>query len=498
VALDLEREKDPEILRQAALLLEAENRRLLSRVATLTKQLLAAQGKDASELQLELERLQQQLDRANRSLFGRSSEKRSKDEATPADPRPKTGHGPRPQELPLLTTEHTLDAADMVCTSCGGELRAMDGQTEESEEIDLLERRYVRRRHVRKKYSCRCGACIETAPGPKKLFARARYSIAFTIAVAVAKYLDHMPLERQVRAMARDGLVVDSQTLYDQIDALARLLQPLYARLGAQQRGQPVVFADETPWPVYGKGEKAQGTKWHAWTLASPLGVYYEIHDSRSAEAAKSLLGDYAGIVVTDGYAVYEKLQRESEMLRLAQCWAHVRRRFVDCESTHPKASGEILSMIGELYAVERAVPGGREGDDERRRRRASESRAILTRIQRWCIEVDCTPGSTLAAAIRYMSERWSRLTLFLEHPDVPLDNNAAERALRGPVVGRKNHYGSRSRRGSEVAAILYSLLESAKLVGLDPAKYLEDAVHAALDGRTIPLPSEVADAAAA
>jgi transposase len=499
VAVDLHNEKDPEVLRQAALLLEAENRRLTARVVELAQQLAVAQGKDRVALQLELQRLQVELAKKNQMLFGKSSERRlGDDETAPASDAaakpPRRGHGPRAQlDLRIIVEEHVLDDADRACTSCGGTLEEMAGQAEEAEEIDVIEREFVIRKHVRKKYRCRCGACIETAPGPKRLIRGGRYSVAFAIAVAISKYADHLPLERQVRIMAREGLKVDSQTLYDQIEALARPLWKPYDRLGAELLDEPVIFVDETPWPVMGRPD---ADRWHAWTLANPKGVYYEIHDSRGMKAGKSLLAGYKGIAVTDGYAVYDGLAAKMTGLRLAQCWAHIRRAFVDCETGFPKETEQILALIRELYAIDERAPAGPEGNDERLRLRQSESREVLTRIQKWCVDVHCTPGSRLAKAIAYMAARWTKATLFLADPRVPLDNNAVERAIRGVVVGRKNHYGSRSRRGTEVAAVFYSLIESAKLAGVDPAKYLRAAAAAALDDREPPLPGEFAAAA--
>ncbi|MEZ4261979.1 MAG: transposase [Polyangiaceae bacterium] len=168
--------------------------------------------------------------------------------------------------------------------------------------------------------------------------------------------------------------------------------------------------------------------------------------------------------------------------LRVAQCWAHIRRKFVDCESAFPEETEQILSLTRELYEIEDRTPRDPDGDIARAQLRTTESRCVLARIQAWCVGVKCTPGSALAKAIDYMSRRWSRATRFLDDPAIPLDNNAAERALRGVVVGRKNHYGSRSRRGTEVAAVLYSLIESAKLADVDPAHCLERAARHALD----------------
>jgi transposase len=480
VSIDLEREKDPELLRQAAILLEAENRRLVARVTELTRALLAAQGNDRVALQLEIESLQAQLEKKNRMLFGQSSERRPGEDGEPKPRAPQTGHGPREQkELRLVVEEHTLTEAERTCIMCTGTLEAMGDETEETEEVDVIAREFVMKKHVRRKYRCRCGECIETAPAPPRLVPGGRYSTAFAIAVAVSKYADHLPLERQVRIMRREGLIVESQTLYDQIEALARLLWPAYDRIGAELLEEPVIFADETPWPLLGKD--VASAKWHAWVMASPKGAYYEIHDTRGLEAGKSLLGGYKGIGVTDGYGVYDALEKRIKGLRLAQCWAHIRRKFVDCESGFPKETEQILALIAELYAIEDRAPPGPEGDSVRQQLRTTESRCVLARIQAWCVDVACTPGSGLAGAIEYMSRRWSKAILFLEHAAVPLDNNGAERALRGIVLGRKNHYGSKSRRGTEVAAVFYTLIESAKLANVEPAAYLLAATNAAL-----------------
>lgn len=491
--VDLEREQDTEILRRAARLLEAENRRLVARVMELTTALLEAQGKDRAALQLEIESLQAELEKKNRMLFGKSSERRGGAESEARPKTPQRGHGPREQkELRAVVEEHVLDEADRSCRACGGSLEEM-GQAEESEEIDVIAREFVVKKHVRKKYRCRCGACIETAPMPPRLVPGGRYSLGFAIAVAISKYADHLPLERQVRIMKREGLEVDSYTLYEQIERLARVLWPAYDRLGAELLDEPVLFVDETPWPLLGKGEKS--AKWYAWMMASEKAAYFEIHDTRGLDAGKSLLAGFKGCAVTDGYAVYDGLEKRWPHLRIAQCWSHIRRNFVDCENAFPKETEQILALIQELYAIEDRAPNGRDGDAQRLQLRTTESRCVLARIQAWCLEVTCTPGSTLAKAIEYMSNRWSKAVLFVDDPRLPLDNNAAERALRGLVLGRKNHYGSKSRRGTEVAAVFYTLIESAKLAGVEPAAYLTGAARVALDGGEPPLPHEVARA---
>jgi transposase len=200
-------------------------------------------------------------------------------------------------------------------------------------------------------------------------------------------------------------------------------------------------------------------------------------------------------VVVADGYAVYESLAKQSGAFVVAHCWSHARRAFLDVEENFPQV-GEVLGLIGELYAIERLCTTGPPGDELRRRLRNEKSRDIVRRIQQWAIEQRALPQSGLGKAIAYLGAMWNGLVRFLDDPGIPLDNNATERAMRGPVVGRKNHYGSRSRRGTEVAALFYSLLESAKLCGIDPKAYLRTAVIAALEGKDVPLPHEMAVAA--
>jgi len=256
VSFDVARETDVSVLRQAVKLLESENQRLVARVSELTRQLARAQGKDEiCALQLELAKLEAQLDKRNQMLFGSSSEKRgkskkrkrSRDEG-PAPEHRHVGGGRREQpELPLEVVQYELDEADRACKACGGALEEWPDKLEESEEIDCVVRRFVLKKHQRKVYRCRCGGCIETAPAPLKLHPGARYSIDFAIEVVIGKYRDHQPLERQVRAMKHDGLVVDSQTLFDQCARLAGLLEPAYDGIGARLRSLGVLGGDETP-----------------------------------------------------------------------------------------------------------------------------------------------------------------------------------------------------------------------------------------------------------
>src|SRR5207253_1311526 len=159
------------------------------------------------------------------------------------------------------------------------------------------------------KYRCRCGGCVVTAPGPAKLVPGGRYSVAFAVTVAVAKYLDHLPLARQVRQMARAGLIVDTQTLWDQLLALSHHLTPTYEALLADVLTAPVLGADETTWQMM---EPGRSKTWWVWALCRPDAVVYRLLGTRLADGGATVLGDYRGIVLCDGYAAYRALAKRS------------------------------------------------------------------------------------------------------------------------------------------------------------------------------------------
>ena len=481
---------DLETLRRAASLLDAENRKLIDQVLALKREVSELKGKSPYQLALEIEDLRHQLQMRNQMLFGEKSEKRPRGREVDAGDKTKSGHGPKSQPLlPEIAVVHELDVADAVCSSCGGTLTEWEGHTEDSDEIESIQRCFAILKHKRKKYRCKCGGCIETAPGPKKLIAGGRYAVSVAVAIVVDKYADHLPLERQVKIMARQGLAIESQTLWDQIDALAKQLQPVYERLHTHLLKKDVLGADETTWQLLGHRGKAS-KRWYAWALCADDAVLYRLDESRSAEAARKVIRDFKGTLVCDGYTAYQALKKQGASFRIAHCWAHVRRKFIEAEDSASAPCTQVLDLIGKLYEIERGLTGPPE---VRLAARNEKSRPIVQQIHQWALSTPSLPQSPLGKAIGYLSSLWPGLQVFLDDASVTLDNNGVERALRGVVVGRKNHYGSRSERGTEVAALFYSLVESAKLCGLDPDHYLKAAAQAALDGAIIPLPHELA-----
>lgn len=508
--VDVDREQDIEIVRQVAKLALKENMRLLEKNKALLEQFAALKGEEQPVLQEELLHLKDLLRLRERALFDPKSERRPKADrgSQPESKEPRSGHGPRQQPLLQVVEEihEDLPPDDQKCSLCGGELVPMGEQFEESEEITRVERRFVVVKHKRRKFRCACNGCVKTAEGPLKLQEGGRYSLEFAVGVATDKYCDHLPLDRQVRILRREGLRIESQTLWDQLNVLAKILLPIYLAIGLAILKSPILFADETRWRLLRRRD-ADPKSWYAWGIASWDLAFYKIQNSRSAEAAAELLGGYDGIVMADGYGAYETLARDGPQAtldgskpithyRLVNCWAHVRRKFVEAETNFPEPCGWILDRIGKLYEIERLVPfpGDAEGLALRARLRRERSKEIVAEIREWAKRTPRLPQSGLGQAIAYMTERWAGLTAFLEDPRVPLDNNHAERELRGLVVGRKNHYGSRSKRGTEVAALFYTLIESAKLAGVEPKAYLLAAAKAALkDPGKVLLPSDYA-----
>lgn len=504
----LAREEDPEILRKAVALLERHNVALTKKLSGLANELMRAQAELAAlkgesfDKQLRITALEQHIAKLTKQIFGPSSERREteaegagesedpKGGEKPKGKEKRTGHGPKAQpKLPTIEVEHDLDEADKVCPKCGDELHPMNGQYEEHDEIDVVPMRFVIKRHRRKKYGCSCGGHIETAPGPDKLCPGGRYSINFAIYVVVSKYGDHLPLERQVRMMVRDGLDVTSQTLWDQIEQLTWLVEAVMPRLLAYVLSHSVVGADETTWKLM--GAKAPHHKsWFVWVLRVETAVFYALRDARSAKVAEGLLATFQGVLMCDGYEAYATLASKHSRVVLAHCWVHVRREFLEIEKSFPVCR-QVLDLIGKLYEIERRCT--KEGLD-RRALRDTESREIVEKIVGWFFVTlpTCLPESGLRKALGYMVNMWTGLVLFLDDPAIPLDNNGTERAARSPVLGRKNHYGSRSLRGTEVAATLYSLVETSKLNDLDPRFYLRVAARAGLRHETVPLPHEV------
>lgn len=481
--LDIAREGNIEVLRQACHAYDASVRELAKKVHQLSIELARLQGLDVSQVKLDLP----EIVVTSAPLAEPAPETTTLPPSGSSEPafRSQRGHGPRRQSrLPIEDLFYVFDPAPE-CAVCGGDMEAMAGQYESSEEVTVVEVHYKLLTHHRQKYRCRCNANVLTVPGPEKLIPGGRYSVEFAAHSATAKFADHIPLERQVRMMARQGLEITSQTLWDQQAALASWLEPTWQEIWRLLLAEDVLHVDETGWKMMaGRGETGSQS-WTLFGLTTAELSAYHLMSSKSTVAARKILSGFSGTLVVDGYAVYPLVAAlEEGPIRIAHCWAHADRKLEDAKDP-PAAIAEVRGLIAKLYEVERKVEGPFPGDElaqrERLLLRVEESAAIIAQIRDFAFAQGGLHRSTFGKALRYVLKHWAGLTVFLDDPKVPLSNNAAERALRGPVVGRKNFFGNRSKRGAKVAAILYTLVETAKLQGVDPAAYLANAAKAAI-----------------
>jgi transposase len=456
---------------------------------------------DASD---EIAALKLEIAKMRRQAFGRSSEKTAQaiaqlelaldaltadraEAGAPAEPRRpsdgseaekrKPARKPLPAHLPRETVVHE---AACTCPACGGPLSKLG---EDVTEVLEVEKRFKVIAHVRPKMSCRKCEAITQAELPSQPIARGIAGPGLLAHVMVSKYCDHLPLYRQSEIFARDGIDLDRSTLAGWVGQTAALLRPLIDALAKNLTGSSVLFGDDTPVPVLdpGRGKTKEGRLWayvreerpFAGT-APPAAIYFYSPD-RKGERPEAHLKSFTGLLHADGYAGFNRLF-ETGRIQEAACWAHVRRKFFDvAEAMDSPIATEALARIGELYVIEETING--KPAQEREARRQAEAVPLIQALKLWAEETlpKLSGKSDLAKAFRYMLSRWESLVRYLADGRLAIDNNPAERAMRGVALGRKNYLFAGSDKGGERAAAFYSLIETAKLNGLNPELYLRD-----------------------
>ena len=503
---------------------------LMAQLRSATRRLAHSTNKpEQLALKLEMKAIQRRLNDLNRDKFGASSEKRGKGAARgkQASKKTQSGHGPTAQpKLPREEQLHLLDKADQVCPTCtpAATLTPWGDKSSDSEEVTIVERTFKIKVHKRQVYRCDGCGHIEEALGPKRLIDGGRYSPEFAIAVAVDKFRDHIPAERQARRMGEMGLQVRSQTLWNQLERLYVLLLPNYLALQTRILQSELIYADETHWKMIKKG----GSKrWWVWLMSDERRSFFMLAPSRGQAAARQMFLGYDGFVMADRYSVYKALEKERTRrggrqlilkvdgqpdvslptpdYELAACWMHGRRGFIKAEQNGEQDAGEALDIIAALYAVEsRARERVAKFRDRKERQtalfevrkelRATESAPLIAKLRDYLDRVRTVPSLQLEKAVLWLNNGWTELTRFLHEPQIPLDNGLAERQIRGVVLGRKNYAGCRSEAGTQVAALFYSLVETCILEGVDVRKYLLAATMRALEDReSVFLPEDFA-----
>lgn len=461
-------------------------------------------------LKLMVDKLKLQLLRRVRSEFGTSSEQLDAQinliditavQAQPAAAAPaKTApanapeidrslpaHLPREAQVhrPVATATHHDTAGQRCgCTACGGRLRQI-GQ-DVSEQLEYVPSHFKVIRHVRPKLACVTCQAIFQAAAPSRPIARGIAGPGLIAHVMVSKYCDHISLYRQSGIYARDGVEIDRSTMACWVDRGDQLLDPLVAALGRYTLAAAKVHADDTPVPVLspGLGKTKTGRLWVYVRDDRPAGskdapaAWYQYSPDRKGEHPQKHLKKFRGILQADAYGGWFKLY-DSGTVTEAACWAHARRPWWDLYLSAGKAedslAAQALRRIAALYAVEKEIRG--QPPEIRRAHRQARAGPLLDELHAWLSSMvgRVSAKSELAQAIGYSLVRWQALTRYRDDGRIEMDNNAAERALRGVALGRGNYLFMGSDAGGERAAAIYSLVETAKLNGLDPEGYLRE-----------------------
>jgi len=447
----------------------------------------------------EIEHLKLQIAKLRRMQFGRKSEKldhqieqlelqledlqaddaEAEREMPAADqaPRKRAARKPLPEHLPR--DERRYLPPDEACPSCGGKLHQLGEDV--AEQLEFVPASFRVIRHVRPKLACGCCDAIVQAPAPSRPIARGIAGPGLLAHVLVAKFADHLPLYRQSVIYAREGVELDRALLASWVGAASALLRPLVDAIRKHVLAGTKLHADDTPVPVLapGNGKTKTGRLWTYVRDDRPAGdntppaVWFAYSPDRKGIHPQSHLAQFKGVLQADAYAGFNALYENGD-IHEAACWAHARRKFYDLHAARPSPlTTEALRRIAELYRIEAEIRG--KPPDQRKSVRQTEACPLLDDLERWLrtsLE-KLSRKSDTAAAILYALNLWPALTRYCDNGAIEIDNSAAERALRGIAIGRRNYLFAGADSGGERAAAIYSLIGTAKLGGVDPEAWL-------------------------
>jgi transposase len=488
-------------------------------VETLKAMVLAAQVKaqnaeaEAHTLALEIEKMKFEIKRLRHERYGQSSERSplleqlvlglaeleetASESETAAQmtaaaaarekvvvqafERKRPARRPLPEHLPR---ERVVVPAPQACSCCGGTNLRKIGE-DVTETLEVIPRQWKVIQRVREKFSCRACEKISQPPAPSHPIARGRAGPHLLAQVLFGKYGMHLPLNRQSAAYAREGIDLDVSTLADWVGAAAATLMPLVDAIRAHVFAAERIHADDTPVPVLAKGKTRTARLWtyvredRPFAGPDPPAALFFYSRDRSGVHPEEHLVSYAGLMQADAYAGFKRLYQASRKpgpIVEAACWAHARRKFFElARIAKAPIALEAIERIDALFAVEREINGATP--ERRRAVRDERSRALMVELESWLRRqrVRLSPKSESARAIDYSLNRWPALTRFLNDGRLCMSNNAAEREIRAIAVGRHNWTFAGSDEGARRAAAIYTLINTAKLNGVDPQAWLAD-----------------------
>jgi len=448
-----------------------------------------------AELERENERLRGENKKLQAQLFGRKSEKQTtsdrsnhlegEKETSSKRPRGQQANRPGPKRrdyshLPAVDELVELPPDQCVCPKCGDPLSPSDAEESELVEIEVRAyRRKIRRRRYRR--TCTCQGCPRTftAPAPAKLIPKGRLGVSVWVELFIDKYFSHRPTERLLAQWTLSDFDLAAGTVTDGLRRLEPLFQPVYEALLARNAQSAYAQADETHWLVFIEQEGKQGHCWWLWVFVGPDTVAYRLDAHRSHDVPEGHFAASASLVLmVDRYSAYKAMaQVKAGLILLAFCWAHVRRDFVGVGKAWEELKAWALAWllrIRLLYRCQRqrlAEPAGSErfltADAELRHHIAAMETQTTAELADPSLRQPCRK------VLESLQTHWTGLTRFVDDLRIPMDNNAAERKVRGPAVGRKNYYGSGALWSGRLAAMLFSLFATLALWNLNPRRWL-------------------------
>jgi len=472
-----------------------------------------------SAASLEIQRLKLLLAKARREQFGQTSERSKRlldqlelqltelEEAVAEDEvaaeveateagtvvaehiRQKPARRPLPAHLPR---QRVVIPAPTSCPCCGGNRLSKVGEVV-TETLDVVPRRWFVKQTVREKFSCRDCERISEPPAPFHVIPRGRIGASLLAMILFEKYGQHQPLNRQSERYAREGVDLDLSTLADLIGTAAAVLAPLHELIRQHVLGAERLHGDDTPVPVLAKGKTITGRLWAYVRDDRPFGqgepaVLFHYSPNRRGEHPEQHLAGYAGILQADAYAGFGSLYKPARpggAVTEALCWAHARRGFFELADLARARKGppspmalEAVRQIDAIFAHERGING--RPAEERLAYRRTHIAPLVTELEAWmrAERPRLSRHAEVAQAMDYMLKRWPAFTRFLDDGRICLSNNAAERALRGIALGRKAWLFCGSDRGGRRAAVMYTLIGTAKLNDIDPQAWLADVLE--------------------
>jgi len=392
----------------------------------------------------------------------------------------RNSHGRRKpaKELPRRRQVHDVPMEQRYCKCCNQEL-AVIGE-EVSEQYDYSPASIVVIEHVRLKRACKkCSENVVIAPKPATPIERGLAAPGMLAYVATSKFADHLPLYRLESIFKRDGAQIVRSTMCDWLAATAQLLSPLYMLMKAEVLRSQIIWTDDTPVKMQDRSHDKNIREARVWVyIGDRLHSFtvFDFTESRKRDGPKTFLDEFVGFLQADAFAGYDCIYAGGQVTEVA-CHAHARRKFFEALETNKFLCSVALNIIRHLYLLEKKA--AQMSPEDRMVLRLEKAKPALRAYKTWLDwqKVRALPKSPFGKAVTYALNNWDALCIYVQNPELTIDNNRSERALRAVAIGRKNWLFAGSREGGRTAAVLSTVIASCKQHNINPQQYLKDVI---------------------